>query len=46
MKWSGQWRGVVSRVEWLVDRSGLLLEVVSLLKWSVDRSDLLAGEVS
>ena len=46
MKWSGQWRGVVIRVEWLVDRSCLWLEVVSLLKWSVDRSDLLAGEVS
>ena len=46
MKWSGQWRGVVSRVEWLVDRSGLWLQVVSLLEWSVDRSDLLAGEVS
>ena len=46
MKWSGQWRGVVSRVELLVDRSGLWLEVVSLLECSVDRSDQLAGEVS
>ena len=46
MKWSDQWRGVVSGVEMIVDRSGLWLEVVRLLEWSVDRSDQLAGEVS